>query len=60
MPPVVGRPNLEMSGYEVVGQIAGAVSYLRAHAFGEKVTGLWNDFVAWVRDAFVSDVRLPI
>jgi cytochrome c-type biogenesis protein len=24
------------------------------------VTGGWNDFVAWVRDAFVSDVRLPI
>ena len=24
------------------------------------VTGLWNDFVSWVRDAFVSDVRLPI
>lgn len=24
------------------------------------VTGVWNDFVAWVRDAFVSDVRLPI
>jgi cytochrome c-type biogenesis protein len=24
------------------------------------VTGLWNEFVAWVRDAFVSDVRLPI
>jgi cytochrome c-type biogenesis protein len=24
------------------------------------VTGLWGDFVAWVRDAFVSDVRLPI
>jgi cytochrome c-type biogenesis protein len=24
------------------------------------VTGLWNDFVAWVRDAFVSDARLPI
>lgn len=46
LPPVVGRPNLEMSGYEVVGQIAGAVSYLRAHAFGEKVTGLWNDVVA--------------
>ena len=46
LPPVVGRPNLEMSGYEVVGQIAGAVSYLRAHAFGEKVTGLWNDVVS--------------
>lgn len=24
------------------------------------VTGAWNDFVSWVRDAFVSDVRLPI
>ena len=24
------------------------------------VTGWWNDFVSWVRDAFVSDVRLPI
>jgi len=23
-------------------------------------TGLWNDFVSWVRDAFVSDVTLPI
>jgi cytochrome c-type biogenesis protein len=24
------------------------------------VTGLWNDFVSWVRDAFVNDVTLPI
>ena len=24
------------------------------------VTGVWNDFIAWVRDAFVADVRLPI
>jgi cytochrome c-type biogenesis protein len=24
------------------------------------VSGVWNDFVSWVRDAFVSDVRLPI
>lgn len=24
------------------------------------VTGLWNDFISWVRDAFVNDVRLPI
>jgi cytochrome c-type biogenesis protein len=24
------------------------------------VSGMWNDFVSWVRDAFVSDVRLPI
>jgi cytochrome c-type biogenesis protein len=24
------------------------------------VTGVWNDFLSWVRDAFVSDVTLPI
>ncbi|HYB34773.1 MAG TPA: cytochrome c biogenesis CcdA family protein [Mycobacterium sp.] len=24
------------------------------------VTGVWNDFVSWLRDAVVSDVRLPI
>ncbi len=24
------------------------------------VTGLWDQFISWVRDAFVSDVRLPI
>ena len=24
------------------------------------VSGMWNDFVSWLRDAFVSDVRLPI
>jgi len=24
------------------------------------VTGVWSDFISWVRDAFVSDVRLPI
>lgn len=24
------------------------------------VTGLWGDFVSWMRDAFVSDVTLPI
>lgn len=24
------------------------------------VTGVWSDFVSWLRDAFVSDVRLPI
>ncbi|BAV43133.1 cytochrome c biogenesis CcdA family protein [Mycobacterium ulcerans] len=24
------------------------------------VTGVWNDVVSWLRDAFVSDVRLPI
>ena len=24
------------------------------------LTGLWNDFISFVRDAFVSDVRLPI
>jgi cytochrome c-type biogenesis protein len=24
------------------------------------VTGVWNDFIGWLRDAVVSDVRLPI
>ncbi|HLR98485.1 MAG TPA: cytochrome c biogenesis CcdA family protein [Mycolicibacillus parakoreensis] len=24
------------------------------------VTGLWNEFISWVRDALVSDVRLPV
>jgi cytochrome c-type biogenesis protein len=24
------------------------------------MTGLWNEFVSWVRDAFVTDVTLPI
>ncbi|MEO3758637.1 cytochrome c biogenesis CcdA family protein [Mycobacterium sp. B14F4] len=24
------------------------------------VTGVWNDFVSWVRDAFVRDVTLPL
>jgi cytochrome c-type biogenesis protein len=24
------------------------------------VTGLWSEFVSWVRDAFVTDMRLPI
>ena len=24
------------------------------------VSGLWNEFITWVRDAFISDVRLPI
>ncbi len=24
------------------------------------VSGVWNDFTSWLRDAFVSDVRLPI
>ena len=24
------------------------------------VTGVWNDFISWVRDAFVNDVRLPL
>jgi cytochrome c-type biogenesis protein len=24
------------------------------------VSGVWNDFVSWIRDAFVSDARLPI
>ena len=50
------------------------LAWLRSHARGIQifggvllilvgaalVTGVWNDFVSWVRDAFVSDVTLPI
>jgi cytochrome c-type biogenesis protein len=50
------------------------MAWLRTHARGIQifggvlliivgialVTGLWGDFVSWVRDAFVSDVTLPI
>lgn len=56
------------------GWAVGALGWLRRHAraiqvFGgvlliavgvALVTGLWNEFVSWVRDGFVSDVRLPI
>ncbi len=45
LPPVVGRPYIEVGDYEVVGQVVGAVSYLRAQAEAEKVTGLWSDAV---------------
>jgi cytochrome c-type biogenesis protein len=52
----------------------GALGWLRRHTRGIQifggvlliivglalVTGVWADFVSWVRDAFVSDVRLPI
>ena len=56
------------------GWAVGAFGWLRRHGraiqvFGGAlliavgialVTGVWNDFVSYVRDAFVSDVRLPI
>ncbi|MFN8072612.1 MAG: cytochrome c biogenesis CcdA family protein [Mycobacterium sp.] len=56
------------------GWAVGAFGWLRRHSraiqvFGgvlliavgvALVTGVWNDFVSWVRDAFVSDVRLPL
>jgi cytochrome c-type biogenesis protein len=56
------------------GWAVGAFGWLRRHGraiqvFGgllliavgvALVTGGWNDFVSWVRDAFVSDVRLPL
>ncbi|HEX5142758.1 MAG TPA: cytochrome c biogenesis CcdA family protein [Mycobacterium sp.] len=52
----------------------GALGWLRRHTraiqiFGgvlliivglALVTGVWSDFVYWIRDAFVSDVRLPL
>ncbi|OBK55006.1 cytochrome c biogenesis CcdA family protein [Mycobacterium kubicae] len=39
-------------------QVFGGVLLLAVGA--ALVTGVWNDFVSWLRDAFVSDVRLPI
>lgn len=56
------------------GWALGAFGWLRRHSraiqvFGglllisvgvALVTGAWNDFVSWVRDAFVNDVRLPL
>ena len=42
LPPVVGRANLEVGGYEV-GHVVDAIAYLRAHAMGEKITGIWGD-----------------
>ena len=56
------------------GWAVGAFGWLRRHTRGIQIfggvlliavglallTGLWNDFISWVRDAFVSDVRLPI
>ena len=42
LPPVVGRANLEVGGYEVV-HVVDAIAYLRTHATGEKITGVWGD-----------------
>ncbi|MFA4080598.1 cytochrome c biogenesis CcdA family protein [Mycobacteroides salmoniphilum] len=39
-------------------QIVGGIALLAVGV--ALVTGVWADFVAWVRDSFVSDARLPI
>lgn len=55
-------------------RVVGAVGWLRSHTreiqiFGgvllvavgvALMTGLWNEFVSWVRDAFVTNTTLPI
>jgi hypothetical protein len=46
LPPIVGRPNLEVGAYEVVAHLPDAVSYLRTRAAGERVSGLWKDVAA--------------
>lgn len=39
-------------------QIIGGIALLAVGV--ALITGVWADFVAWVRDSFVSDARLPI
>jgi hypothetical protein len=46
MPPFVGRANLEVGGYEVVGPVVDAIAYLRTQGAGEKITGVWNEVTA--------------
>lgn len=46
LPPVVGRSNLDVGGYEVLGQVVDVVAYLRTQSVGEKITGLWSDVTA--------------
>lgn len=46
LPPVVGRPDMEIGGYEVTGPVPVAIAFLRDHAEAEKVTGVWAEMVA--------------
>lgn len=46
LPPVVGRVNHEVGGYEVFGQIVDVVAYLRSQEAGEKITGIWAEVMA--------------
>ena len=46
LPPVVGRPNLEIGGYEVTGPVPAPIAFLRHHAEAEKVTGVWTEVAA--------------
>jgi len=50
LPPAVGDASLEVGGYEVVGPLVASIAYLRAHAVGEKITGLWGDVAALLDD----------
>jgi hypothetical protein len=46
LPPIVGRANMDIGGYEIGGHVGDVIAYLRTHAAGEKITGLWNEVVA--------------
>ena len=48
------RTRGQLSGWLPFGTLSG---YICGAAL---VTGLWNDFISWVRDALISDVRLPV
>ena len=53
----------QLFGTDGIRGVAGEYPLDRATAFAvgvALVSGVWNDFVSWLRDALVSDVRLPI
>lgn len=44
--PALAVQRWEWGGYEVVGELVSAISYLRAQAAEVKITGLWREVVA--------------
>lgn len=51
MPPVVGRADLDVGGYQVVEPVVDAIAYLRTQCTGEKITGVWSEVTALLGSA---------